>query len=866
MICVERIKSLLDSSSDLFQIVSLDGRLLYTNQTWGQTLGYRAIETENRPLTELIHPTYRDRWISGFEQVQQQKRDTPIQTTLLAKDGRAVAIAGQIYYHTEEEHPPTFWCLWRIVSVEKPEVSLKFSASPHGFSNLAGSCTQLIRQYWRNSTSKYLHEALNPFSPPLFTVPTQVGRKRQPSDPATAPSPSPSSVPVQASSQPLLAMPLQEREHFLRSIYDVAEAAILVMEILDDDDLYFVGCNPAYEQLMGLTSTTIQGKRPEQVLSHPVAMAMREHYLACVTAQERMTYEECLPLHGEETWWITSLTPLQTSQSKVYRVISSSTNITERKRIEAAIRSRNRQLLTLHRISQITLSHQSLKEIFHVIVEAISGVTGFEIVTIELYDRDRQVMRFEGTKGIPFPEGISVLEIPAHQITSGTVARTGRAVVNRYTASESASCYLNTIFSQIDAVKTLICMPMTVNQVTFGVLSLAHLDVIETDDNYLNWIASLANYIALLIDRKRTEESLRESNQKIVKILENVTDAFFTLDHQWQFTYLNPQAEQLLQKKQQSLLEKCIWDVFPEAIDSPFYHQYHTAIVEQISVTFEAFHPHLNSWFEVRAYPIQSGLSIYFRDVTVRKQAEAELLKNLQREKELNELKSRFVAMVSHEFRTPLTSIQTACELLQHYEWAVLEKQERFQQIYDSIQYMAALLDDVIVVSSIEADKLQFTPELLDLNSFCQRLVTTYRVTANKHHNLSFMPSNQPRNSWIDPKLLRQILSNLLSNAIKYSPQGGTIRLTLTYQGSNAIFLVQDEGIGIPPEDQKHLFEAFYRARNVDTIEGTGLGMAIVKRCVDLHRGEITVESQPGVGTTFIVTLPMSLMPEQPLN
>lgn len=857
---IERIKRLLDSSSDLFQIVSLDGCLLYTNQTWYKTLGYSLTETQNRPLIELIHPTCRDRWLSRFNQAKHQQYDTAIQTALLAKDGRAVMVAGQICYQAEGDETPSLWGLWRIVQVEASEINL---ASPQSYSlsSLAESCTQLLRQYWRNSASRYGHHALS-HSPLMLATQTHLTKGQ--TVPYHATSSRLDSLPCspQAPSKNLVTTELQEQESFFRNIYNTIEAAIVVIEVSAGQSLRFISCNPAYEHLMKVTLAAIQGKRPEQVLPPVAVEILQERYLTCAATQAQMTYEECLLWQGEETWWLTRLTPLQDSQSQACQVISVSSNITEHKRIEAAVRLRNRQLLTLHRISQIALSHRSLKEIFQILAETISVVTDFPIVTIELYDRDRQVMKFVGIKGFPLPETDELIEIPANQITSGTVVRTGRPAINYYPIAESSSCYLNSIFSEIGDIKTLICMPMMVSQRGFGVLSLAHPDRVEMDDSCLQWIFSLANYLALLISQKQTEDALRESKQKVVRILESVTDAFFTLNHRWQFTYLNSRAEQLLQKKQPDLLGKCIWNVFPEAIDSPFYHHYHKAISEQVSVTFEAFHPHLNCWLEVQAYPDQNELSVYFRDVTMRKQTEAELCKALEREKELNELKSRFVAMVSHEFRTPLTSIQTACELLEHYEWTVVEKQEHFQEIYDSIQYMAALLDDVIIVSSIETDKLQFTPELLDLNSFCQRLVATYTTTASKHH-LVFVPSNQARNSWIDPKLLRQILSNLLSNAIKYSPQGGAIRLILSYQGSNAIFLIQDEGIGIPLEDQKHLFEAFYRARNVNAIAGTGLGMAIVKRCVELHRGEVTVESQPGIGTTFIVTLPMNLMPEK---
>jgi signal transduction histidine kinase len=123
----------------------------------------------------------------------------------------------------------------------------------------------------------------------------------------------------------------------------------------------------------------------------------------------------------------------------------------------------------------------------------------------------------------------------------------------------------------------------------------------------------------------------------------------------------------------------------------------------------------------------------------------------------------------------------------------------------------------------------------------------------------SSVPSSQlhvPTLPCLDEKLLRQILENLLSNAIKYSPEGSTIEFSLSRFSSQAVFLIRDQGIGIPPEDQQLLFESFHRATNVGTIAGTGLGLTIVKKCVDIHQGQVAVESEVGVGTTFSVTLP----------
>jgi signal transduction histidine kinase len=160
------------------------------------------------------------------------------------------------------------------------------------------------------------------------------------------------------------------------------------------------------------------------------------------------------------------------------------------------------------------------------------------------------------------------------------------------------------------------------------------------------------------------------------------------------------------------------------------------------------------------------------------------------------------------------------------------------------------------------------------LESFCREIVEELQLSLDSHldenrgtiHTIAFSVKGEKTKAKLDEKLLRQILTNLLSNALNFSPQGGIVHLDLSCQEGQAIFRIQDKGIGIPLDDREYLFESFYRASNVGTIEGTGLGLAIVKKCVDLQQGQITVESEVGVGTTFTVTLPLNPMPTQPEN
>jgi two-component system sensor histidine kinase/response regulator len=256
-------------------------------------------------------------------------------------------------------------------------------------------------------------------------------------------------------------------------------------------------------------------------------------------------------------------------------------------------------------------------------------------------------------------------------------------------------------------------------------------------------------------------------------------------------------------------------------------------------------------------------LRLRVRRLLQERQAEAEILKALQREKELSDLKSRIVSMVSHEYRNPLTAILSSAELLEYYgnQWNEEKKLEHLHRIQAAVQHLSDLVGDMLCISQAEAGKLTFKPAPLDLEAFCMHLVTEAQLTAGPQHQIIFVCHHSPESTLpraaLDEKLLRQILSNLLSNAIKYSPNGGSVRLELTWENDAAIFRISDSGIGIPPADLGKLFNSFSRGSNVGTLPGTGLGLAIVKRCVDLHGGKIALDSEVGAGTAVTVTLPL---------
>jgi len=246
-------------------------------------------------------------------------------------------------------------------------------------------------------------------------------------------------------------------------------------------------------------------------------------------------------------------------------------------------------------------------------------------------------------------------------------------------------------------------------------------------------------------------------------------------------------------------------------------------------------------------------------DITQRKRAEVELLSALQREKELSEMKSKFVSIASHELRTPLATILSSAELLEHYSdgLSVDDKLKMLHGIQNGVKRMNAMIEDVLIIGKAEAGALQYDPRPVDLRDLCNKVVDELRAGVAKQHVIQFEQQFERSSLDLDEKLLRHIITNLLSNAVKYSPAGSTVTLLLAERDGQALIEVGDQGIGIPVQDQARLFESFHRASNVGNRQGTGLGLVIVKKAVDLHGGTISIDSKVDAGTRISVRLPM---------
>jgi hypothetical protein len=423
----------------------------------------------------------------------------------------------------------------------------------------------------------------------------------------------------------------------------------------------------------------------------------------------------------------------------------------------------------------------------------------------------------------------------------------------------------------------------------------------------------LCTTIEVSLHKHQMEQQLREREQWLATTLKSIGDAVITTDSQGSITFMNPVAEALTSWKQEEVLGSNLAQVFQtinektrEVVENPAV----VALREGVTVGLENHTLLITKEgneipIDDSAAPIKNdvgnilGAVLVFHDVTEqqqikailertneeleirvaestaqlrqaneqlraeiaqRKHLESELLLALEKERELNELKSRIVATVSHEYRTPLTTILSSTEMLQQYgsRWTEDRKQKHFQRIQASVKYLTKLVNDVLFVNQAEAESLEFNPVPLDVEQVASGLVEEFHLQAVGQHTINFECQGVSTNPLLDERLIESMLRNLLSNAIKYSPQGSQVLFELVFERDAVVFRVSDQGIGIPSADQTKLFNAFFRGSNVGTTAGVGLGLLIVKECVDLHGGEILVESEVGVGTKFTVTLPLT--------
>ncbi len=371
------------------------------------------------------------------------------------------------------------------------------------------------------------------------------------------------------------------------------------------------------------------------------------------------------------------------------------------------------------------------------------------------------------------------------------------------------------------------------------------------------------------IVKKRTTE-LRQSEERFRALAENSEDTIMRFNRKLQHLYVNPVVEKQTGIKAEEFIGKTHKDLgFPEdlvllwepALENVFENK------GKNRIEFELPNGIWIDWIIIPEFDEDGKVNTVVtsgRDITELKEYEEKINEALQKEKELHQLKSKFISAASHQFRTPLASILSSAQMIKRYanKWNEEKLNEHHERIHESIKNLTQLMDEVLLIGKSEEGKDSLKPEEADIEELFNKFIEEVKPLLNEKQEINYKNRAGKKYMKLDKKALHQIMNNLLSNAVKYTPEGGKIKIETDLEDGKLKIIVEDEGIGIPKEEIKYIFDSFYRTANAVNFPGTGLGLNIVKRIVDLYKGTIDVACGLSKGTKFTVKLPISAVNE----
>lgn len=590
---------------------------------------------------------------------------------------------------------------------------------------------------------------------------------------------------------------------------------------------------------------------------------------------------------GKSLWMIISGAPVKNEEGEVIGSIGIHNDITDRKLQEIAVQDllikveksneelkvQQKHLKIINEFSTNIINSQTIKEIVDEITTNTVSHFGFTDCVVYLLNANKDLLSQVSAYGKKENDGdlVSPIFIEIGKGVVGTVAATGRAILISDTSQDKR--YIKDIeqgFSEL-------AVPIMVDNEVIGVIDSENVERDFYNNDHLDSLTTIANLTATKIKKaiseeqqKFTELALQESEAKLRSVINSAMDAVITIDEFGCITEWNNQAVELFGFTHEDAIDNTLSELIVpnehrEAHNRGMAHFLKTGEGPVLNKRIEIIGLHKSGEIfpiELSIVPIETNGQYYFsafiRDIRERKRLEREMELALEKEKELRELKSKFVSMTSHEFRTPLTTIKSNVELLDYF----LKKnnlgedpkaKRNIERIESQIERLNALMNDILMIGKLEGGKIPFKPESIYISSLCKGIVNQLSTDLGKENSIHLEIIGKEREIELDPNIYEHIITNLLGNSLKYSEPGKMVNLILKFEEDQLNCSVIDEGIGISEEDQKKLFESFFRADNVGAIQGTGLGLTIVKQFVEMHGGEISVKSSLGQGSCFTI-------------
>lgn len=388
----------------------------------------------------------------------------------------------------------------------------------------------------------------------------------------------------------------------------------------------------------------------------------------------------------------------------------------------------------------------------------------------------------------------------------------------------------------------------------------------DNDGNIL-YFATIARDVS---DFKRVELELRQSRERYRTLAEAAHDFIFMVSREGTMEYANEYACRALGHDPQKVEGIPASQFFPR--EFAINHLQKFVEVHEVDRPVYTEGPFYQDeeqfWLGTWLVPVHddSGTLVSVlgisRDITEQKKSDEALQRALQNERRLGEFRSNFFSMTSHQFRTPLSTILLSAGLLQKYidRWDQKEREEHISRILDAARRLNNMLEDILVIGRVEAGRYICIPKDFDLIAFIALVIAELAANDSGGHDFLFKHEPEHYNVFLDQEVLSRVIDNLLSNAIKYSPQGTLVIVELKIEDDHFRLEVTDQGIGIPESDMKYLFQPFQRGSNAADYPGTGIGLTIIQKSVELMNGSISVKSIVGQGTTFTIRFPSRLV------
>lgn len=364
-------------------------------------------------------------------------------------------------------------------------------------------------------------------------------------------------------------------------------------------------------------------------------------------------------------------------------------------------------------------------------------------------------------------------------------------------------------------------------------------------------------------ERIKAEKNLKKAEQLFLKLLDNYPDGLISIINQnFNFVYTGGELHKRLNANIENLIGKEIFPFFPKPLRKIIFPILENIFRDKIFIRgFELPYPIANGTYLMDAFPLVeedgsvNNIGVIIKNISKLKESEKTLREDLKLEKELNELKSRFVSMASHEFRTPLSTMLSSAYLIEKYvsEEDQPKREKHVQRIVSSINLLTDILNDFLSLGKIESGKLEAKFSEFNFHELIGETLDEIKNTLKKDQQIHYTYEGNPI-VVLDPSLVKQIMMNLISNAVKFSPDSSPIDIKISRPNGSLLLSVKDQGIGIPQEDQKHLLERFFRATNAQDIQGTGLGLHIVSKYAEMMNGNLQFKSEVGKETEFTIT------------